>query len=358
MFLILFYLAEAKSGESREIADELGVFNAKYMSVLLGRCWRRGLVTRTPYQRGKERGYTYFLSEKGAKWILHRVSKKKQPSVPEPVSKVVVKEVPVVVYRDAQPKRKSLIEEASDLTRLKISMDTLNQLSTQKDTSPQLLMFSHAMSESENRTSFPEVLLAEEKRKSAVYERCLKTVSEQNNELVRMILDYIKSSKETKEAVRAIEESTERFERTLQRHAGIQHDQSLFDLGRSFGRLDMATEEVIRKQKELISRLPPMQIPHGPTAKEMKKIGEDWAILSRMMVEEARESVWPYASPTEYLYESWPSLMQKRLHKTSPIHVQVNSEKKGASVQTEPKEQEEDWESINLGWHRWLPKAA
>lgn len=103
MLLVLVNLAEVKSGTSREIAENLKIINPKHVSVLLSRCFRRGLVQRTPYKFGRERGYVYKLSEKGANWILHRASKKKTELPSEGQTKVIEKPVLVLIHQPIQP---------------------------------------------------------------------------------------------------------------------------------------------------------------------------------------------------------------------------------------------------------------
>jgi hypothetical protein len=107
MFLVLVHLVEVGSAESGEIADSLG-FNRKYISLVLCRCFRRGFVSRTPYRRGRKRGYIYRCTEKGAKWISHKFSSKETAGVPPKPEKETAK-VPVPVFVAVRPK--SLFDE-------------------------------------------------------------------------------------------------------------------------------------------------------------------------------------------------------------------------------------------------------
>lgn len=74
MFLVLVYLAESESATSGEVAEVFPFISREYASLLLGRCYDRGLVSRTSYKHGRVHGYIYKLNEKGAEWILHKSS--------------------------------------------------------------------------------------------------------------------------------------------------------------------------------------------------------------------------------------------------------------------------------------------
>lgn len=75
MFLVLTYLAESGPTKSGEVAERLKI-SCKYASLVLTRCYRRRFVSRRPYKRGRERGYVYQLSDKGAEWLLYKASHK------------------------------------------------------------------------------------------------------------------------------------------------------------------------------------------------------------------------------------------------------------------------------------------
>jgi len=73
MIEVLGCLAEVDSGETAEIAERVNR-SRDYVSLLLGRCWKRGFVKRTAYKRGRVRGFTYKLSERGAGWLSYKAS--------------------------------------------------------------------------------------------------------------------------------------------------------------------------------------------------------------------------------------------------------------------------------------------
>ena len=77
MFLALAYLAESGPARSGEFAESFGI-GPKHASMVLLRCKRRGFVWRRPYRRGRVRGYMYGLADKGAKWLLYKVSRKEK----------------------------------------------------------------------------------------------------------------------------------------------------------------------------------------------------------------------------------------------------------------------------------------
>jgi len=77
MFLVLCYLAESGPAKNREIAESLQL-ELKHASMVLLRCFRRGLVDKHSYRYGKERGYIYSLTDKGAEWMLYKASKKEK----------------------------------------------------------------------------------------------------------------------------------------------------------------------------------------------------------------------------------------------------------------------------------------
>lgn len=85
MYLVLVYLAELGRAESGEVAEGLRSLriSRKYASLVLTRCYRRRFVSRRPYKRGRERGYVYQLSDKGAEWLQYKASHKKDPDVPD-----------------------------------------------------------------------------------------------------------------------------------------------------------------------------------------------------------------------------------------------------------------------------------
>jgi len=78
MSLVLVYLAESGPAKSGEVAEGLKSLriSCKYASLVLTRCYRRRFVSRRPYKRGRERGYVYQLSDKGAEWLLYKASQK------------------------------------------------------------------------------------------------------------------------------------------------------------------------------------------------------------------------------------------------------------------------------------------
>lgn len=127
MLIVLAHFAEVGSAESGEIADKLR-FNRKYVSLVLCRCFRRGFVSRTAYRRGRERGYVYKLTEKGAQWILRKSSSKETVPVvpPKPEKEFVKVPVPVIVYE----RPKSLFDESllgflRDSYNLRMTQDAL-----------------------------------------------------------------------------------------------------------------------------------------------------------------------------------------------------------------------------------------
>jgi len=77
MFLVLADLVESGLAKSGEVAASLkskhGLnVSPKYASLALGRCYRRGFVSREPYKLGRVRGFIYELADKGAKWMLYK----------------------------------------------------------------------------------------------------------------------------------------------------------------------------------------------------------------------------------------------------------------------------------------------
>lgn len=97
MFLILVYLAESGPAKSGEIAEGLKSLriSREYASLVLTRCYRRRFVSRCPYKRGRERGYVYQLSDKGAEWLVYKASHKKDTDLHdrEPVIEVDEKSI-------------------------------------------------------------------------------------------------------------------------------------------------------------------------------------------------------------------------------------------------------------------------
>jgi hypothetical protein len=81
MMLVLSYLAEVDSAKSGEVAEHVNL-TLPHVSLLLGRCWKRRLVDRTAYKRGRVRGFIYKLTERGADWLLYKASSKKEASSP------------------------------------------------------------------------------------------------------------------------------------------------------------------------------------------------------------------------------------------------------------------------------------
>ena len=77
MVLVLTYLSECGSARSRDVAQKLPFISPKYASLVLTRCSRRGFVSRQPYKQGREHGYVYKLTNKGAEWILYKFSQKR-----------------------------------------------------------------------------------------------------------------------------------------------------------------------------------------------------------------------------------------------------------------------------------------
>lgn len=75
IILVLMYLSESGPAPSGEVAESLK-FSRKHASALLSRCFRRGFVSRRPYNRGRVRGYIYELAEKGVRWVLYKTSQK------------------------------------------------------------------------------------------------------------------------------------------------------------------------------------------------------------------------------------------------------------------------------------------
>lgn len=361
MLLVLVYLAEAKSGESREIADKLRV-SPKRVSVLLGRCLGRGLVTRTPYKRGRERGYTYALSEKGAQWILHRVSKKeKQLSSPVPEPEAAPKLVPVVVYRDARPEPREFGSlDFGELVRMRVFIDFMNQLFPKEDPLPSLLV----MRDLDKKDAFLyQTVFGEDEKNARMNKALLFEALNENEELFRMVLHRIDSSIETKRVIKAIEKKDEQFGTRIQRYTSKRHGSKLLGHGRSSWRWDMATRHLIRTEKELPAKPQPFQQPQKPTAEELTKPGSDAAIHTDKMA--ARTSGWQWRCPTidwdkveESIRKDTPPGAQQTVHVVSPKHAPPTSQKTSATDQTEPKEPKEDWESFNLGWHRWHAQLA
>lgn len=72
ILLVLCRVCELKRATSREVADSAGLCDVKYVSLVLTRCMRRGFVDRKPYSCGREHGYVYWLTNKGAEWVLRK----------------------------------------------------------------------------------------------------------------------------------------------------------------------------------------------------------------------------------------------------------------------------------------------
>lgn len=167
IFLVLVHLAEVRSAESGEVAGRLG-FNRRYVSVVLCRCFRRGFVSRKPYKRGRERGYVYGLTGKGAQWILHRSSIKETVSAvapPKPEKKSA--KVPVLImYERPKSQFDELLGPLKDAYILRTSrsvhatvppMSTLEMLALKRLEESETA-FLRYMSELKGRTKYEEVL--------------------------------------------------------------------------------------------------------------------------------------------------------------------------------------------------------
>lgn len=87
MIEVLDCLAEVDSGGTAEIAERVNR-SRDYVSLLLGRCWKRGFVKRTAYKRGRVRGFTYKLSERGADWLSYKASAESEASSQGQVSEI------------------------------------------------------------------------------------------------------------------------------------------------------------------------------------------------------------------------------------------------------------------------------
>ena len=85
MIEVLDCLAEMGSGETAEIAERVDR-SRDYVSLLLGRCKKRGFVEREPYKRGRVRGFTYKLSERGEGWLSYKALAEREASSHSKVS--------------------------------------------------------------------------------------------------------------------------------------------------------------------------------------------------------------------------------------------------------------------------------
>jgi len=100
--LVLGCLLESGSCESGEISASLGFLDQKHVSMILLRCFRRGLVSRRPFKRGRVRGHVYEMTEKGAQWLLHKAQKPTTRPVTQPEPKTQRKEPPMVIVATKQ----------------------------------------------------------------------------------------------------------------------------------------------------------------------------------------------------------------------------------------------------------------
>jgi DNA-binding PadR family transcriptional regulator len=166
MLLVLVHLAGVGSAESGEVAVRLRL-NRKYVSLVLCRCKRRGFVSRTAYRRGRERGYIYELTEKGAQWILRKSSSKETvPVPPKPEKEFVKVPVPVIVYEQPKSQFDELLGSLKDLHILRTTQaahDTVPPMSElemrtlrrQEESEAGFLLY---MSEEERRMKDEELL--------------------------------------------------------------------------------------------------------------------------------------------------------------------------------------------------------
>lgn len=218
MFLVLTYLAEVDSAESREVAEKLKI-KPKHASVLLSRCSRRKLVSRKPYKRGREHGYVYTLNENGANWILHKASKWKTdvPAPSKPVTKAIPKRPIIILRQPIQPmSRDSDYEMLRDLASAYAIIKHTKQVSlkTRLPAASPLLMKKH-----EEDISYMAYKLHDEQKKRQKNEYLLKETLKSNQELIRMCLHFYMAA--------------QKFEPT--RHLRF---------GCSFGKLEMAAEQL------------------------------------------------------------------------------------------------------------------
>ena len=190
MLLVLSSLAEG-SAESGEVAVRLG-FNRKHVSVVLSRCFRRGLVEREPYRRGRERGFVYGLSEKGAEWIWRKASRKAAPverSRPEEAE--VPEAVPV-----APSQTRSSAPTGPDYALVRdLALTGMLQVATslprppQSDAMRRMATFLCARQGQSEGSAF--LLNEEEKKKGMEAKEALMEVSRGYHELVRMFLRFL-----------------------------------------------------------------------------------------------------------------------------------------------------------------------
>lgn len=78
MRLVLRCVDELGRAKSREVAKRLSIVRVEYTSLVLTRCKRRGYVKREPYRRGREHGYVYQLTKRGAEWMMKKAEPKRK----------------------------------------------------------------------------------------------------------------------------------------------------------------------------------------------------------------------------------------------------------------------------------------
>jgi DNA-binding MarR family transcriptional regulator len=196
MLLVLVHLVEVGSGESREIAETLKI-NPKYVSVLLGRCKRRGFVEREPYKRGRERGFVYRLSEKGAEWLLHKASVKKPelPVPPEPQTKVILK--PVLI--GLQPPEPSFSEKILEFAKECAFIDNLNPRRQQTEFLASLFLLKQRHREERARARENGLLLwlLNKENRQNEYGKFVAQMLQGNQKMIEMLFRYSIKEKST-----------------------------------------------------------------------------------------------------------------------------------------------------------------
>ena len=132
MLLVLCRVCELKRATSREVADSVGLGGVKYVSLVLSRCKRRGYVDREPYGCGREHGYVYWLTDKGAEWLLKKADSKKETSgvnTPKVLSKDEVKSK----SEDVAPVTSPVLMSSSDMETLTVSNSGFRSLQLENE---------------------------------------------------------------------------------------------------------------------------------------------------------------------------------------------------------------------------------
>ena len=277
MLLVLTYLAEsgpAKSGEVVEGLKSLRI-SGKYASLVLTRCYRQRFVSRRPYKRGRERGYVYQLSDKGAEWLLYKASHKKEADIHDrkPVAEIEERSIDsprLVVSNSAQVK----FEEKDSFNRALLAATTIKLCDVVLNLSdaPETLNWARAGKvywQLEYQKLVPHLpiymvmainsMLSESsapiKRQKTILDITFAFLAKERREDAEYLLYRLEQERGEKERYKRLYEEKnskcEVLERELERARGFSED---LKLGRQIGKLEAEAEEIVSHGK-LISSL-------------------------------------------------------------------------------------------------------